>query len=51
MEQSKELNPKEKILVTWLRKNQDNLPKDTTPAVTPTEPTPAPAAVPVKATR
>lgn len=27
LEQSKELNPKEKTLVTWLRKNEDKLPK------------------------
>lgn len=27
LEKSKELNPNEKTLVTWLRKNQDKLPK------------------------
>lgn len=31
LEQSKELNPKEKTLVTWLRKNEDKLPKKTVP--------------------
>ncbi|CAO3642188.1 unnamed protein product [Cunninghamella echinulata] len=46
-ESSKELNPNEKTLVTWLRKNSEKLPKETPPpaAAAPAEvaqPTPAP---------
>ncbi|KAI8642514.1 SGS domain-containing protein [Parasitella parasitica] len=48
LEQSKELNPNEKTLVTWLRKNTEKLPKaEEKPEVsTPTTPAPAPAPAP-----
>jgi suppressor of G2 allele of SKP1 len=56
LEQSKELNPNEKTLVTWLRKNQDKLPPKQeevkvapAPVATPDVAVAAAAPAPVKA--
>jgi suppressor of G2 allele of SKP1 len=48
LEQSKELNPNEKTLVTWLRKNTEKLPKiEEKPEIAPPTPVPvAPAIAP-----
>jgi suppressor of G2 allele of SKP1 len=42
LEQSKELNPSEKSLVTWLRKNTEKLPKEEPVKAEPAQKEPAP---------